>query len=596
VTSANANLTVTCSYTLSAISAAFGAAGGSGSVDMTTAGGCSWSVANVPAWITITSGNGGTGNGTVGYSVAANTNASSRSATLLIAGHNHAVTQSAPDLTRPTVAFSSPAANAMLSNSVVTITGTADDNDAVASVDYRLGSGAFATASGTDNWSASVTLQPGTNLLSVRSIDVSGNISLTNTRSVFCSVPSSLMLAINGQGSVSGATNGQQLPIGRVCKLTAVPTAGFAFSNWTGDVSGTAPELSFLMGSNLQVVANFVTNPFVACKGSFNGLFYESNQVRLGSSGAFTLALTDKGTYTASLRIGSKKSKASGKFNLEGKATNVITRTGTNSLTVTWAVSLDGSEQVTGTVSDGNWMAGLAGDRAVFCKTNPAAFADKYTFVVLGSPGSTLAPEGDSYGTASVDSNGLVKVKGYLADKTPLAAKVPVARSGQWPLYASLYGGKGALLGWAAFTNQAVTDFEGVLSWNKPAIPTAIYYPGGFSSEAALLGSRYTAPVGPTNCVLNLSNSIVTLSGGNLSQSFTNDVILGLSSKVTNASPHRLNVTFTISSGLFSGSFTPTNETAATSFKGAVLQKANYGAGHFLGTNLSGRVSFEAVP
>jgi hypothetical protein len=241
-------------------------------------------------------------------------------------------------------------------------------------------------------------------------------------------------------------------------------------------------------------------------------------------------------------------------------------------------------------------MAELAGDRAVFCKTNPASFAGKYTFVVLGSPGSTLAPEGDSYGTASMDSNGLVKVKGYLADKNSFAAKVPVARSGQWPLYASLYSGKGALLGWAAFTNQAATDFEGVLSWNKPVISTAIYYPGGFSSEAALLGSRYAAPVGPTNRVLNLSNSVVLLSGGNLSPSFTNDVVLGLGSKVTNASAHNLKVSFTLSSGLFSGSFTPTNDTKSVSFKGAVLQKANYGAGHFLGTNLSGRASFEAGP
>ncbi len=596
VASANANLTVTCSYTLSASSAAFGATGGSGNVDVTTAGGCSWSVASVPAWITITSGNGGSGNGTVGYSVAANTNSGSRNATLVIGGRNHAVTQSAPDLTRPTVAFSSPAVNATLTNSVVTITGTADDNDVVASVEICVGSGAFAAATGTDTWSASVTLQPGTNLLSIRSIDNSGNISLTNTRSVFCSVPSSLALAINGQGSVSGATNGQQLPIGRVCKLIAVPTAGFAFSNWTGDVSGTAPELSFLMGSNLQVVANFVTNPFVAGKGSFNGLFYETNEVRLGSSGAFTLALTDKGSYTASLRIGSKKSKATGKLNLEGKATNVIVRTGTNSLTVTWAVNLDGSDQITGTVSDGAWTAELVGDRACFSKTNPSSLAGKYTFLILGSPGSTVAPEGDSYGTASVDSNGWVKVKGYLADKTSLTAKVPAARSGQWPLYASLYSGKGALLGWAGFTNQAATDFEGVLSWNKPALPTAKYYPGGFSSVAALLGARYAPPVGLTNTVLNLSNSVVILSGGNLSQSFTNDVILGMSSKVTNASTHNLKVSFTLSSGMFSGSFTPTNESTAIPFKGAVLQKANYGAGHFLGTNLSGKASFEAGP
>jgi len=122
---------------------------------------------------------------------------------------------------------------------------------------------------------------------------------------------------------------------------------------------------------------------------------------------------------------------------------------------------------------------------------------------VLGSPGSTLAPEGDSYGTASVDSNGVVKVKGHLADKTLSRRESPRRPLRQWPLYASLYSGKGAVLGWAAFTNQAATDFEGVLSWNKPVISTAIYYPGGFSSEAALLGSRYAAPVDrPTACSL----------------------------------------------------------------------------------------------
>jgi len=596
ITSGNANLTVTCSYTLSASSTSIGSAGGAGSVNITTAGGCSWSVANVPSWITITSGNGGTGNGTVGFNVAANTNSGSRSATLVIGGRNHTVTQSAPDLTRPSVAFETPAANTTHTNPVLTFTGTAGDNDAVARVDYRIGSGAFATATGTEDWSAQVTLQPGTNLLSVRSVDVSGNISLTNTRSVFCAVPSSLSLAIVGLGAVSGATNGQQFPIGRVCKLTAVPTAGFVFSNWTGDVPGSSPTLSFLMQSNLQVTANFVTNPFTACKGTFNGLFYESNEVRIGSSGAFTFALTDKGTYSAALRIGSKKSKASGKLNLDGRATNIVTRSGTNSLTITWALSLDGSDQVTGVVSDGNWTAELAGDRAFFTKTNPAPHAGKYTFLVLGSPGSTLAPEGDSYGTASVDSNGVVKVKGYLADKTSLAVKVPAARSGQWPFYAPLYGGKGAVLGWAAFTNQSATDFEGTLSWIKPALATAKFYPDGFSSEAALIGSRYTAPVPATNPLLALSNAVVLLSGGNLSQSYTNNVILGPSSKVTNASPHNLKVSFALSSGLFSGSIVTTNESKAVSFKGAVLQKANYGAGFFLGTNLSGRVSFEGTP
>ena len=86
------------------------------------------------------------------------------------------------------------------------------------------------------------------------------------------------------------------------------------------------------------------------------------------------------------------------------------------------------------------------------------------------------------------------------------------------------------------------------------------------------------------------------INGGNLSEAYTNDVVLGFGGKVTNASPNSLTMSFTLSSGLFSGSFTPSGATKGVSFKGVALQKANYAAGHFFGTNESGRVSLEAVP
>jgi hypothetical protein len=74
-------------------------------------------------------------------------------------------------------------------------------------------------------------------------------------------------------------------------------------------------------------------------------------------------------------------------------------------------------------------------------------------------------------------------------------------------------------------------------------------------------------------------------------------VTLGLSSKLTNNTPHKLAVTFTLSSGLFKGSFTPTNAgSKAVSFAGAVLQKGTNAAGYYLGTNQSGRVLLEAAP
>jgi hypothetical protein len=439
-----------------------------------------------------------------------------------------------------------------------------------------------------------LTLVAGTNILGVRSIDLSGNISPTNTRAVFCSVPGTLNLDIKGKGNVKGGTNGQKLEIGKPYKLTATPTAGFVFSNWTGDVISQTPELTFLMQSNVTLSANFVTNPFVPVKGTFTGLFFETNDVRVGCAGAFTLKLTDQGKYTALLQLGGKRWPASGHFDLLGQATNVITRQGTNALTVAWAMDLTGSDQITGTISDGVWTSQLLGDRAVFGKTNPPAQAGAYTLVVLGNPGSGIAPGGDSYGTATLDTKGQAKVQIFLADKSVVAAKVPLSKNGHLPLYAGLYGGRGLLLGWVTFSDQANTDFDGTLKWIKPNRPGPMY-PNGFTVDAALLGSRYTRPL--ESPILTLSSPLVVLSGSDLHLALTNAVTLGADNKVTSApEPRPMTFTFILPKGLFSGQCTP-ELAAPVKFKGAVLQKAGWASGHFFGTSESGQVQLlEAGP
>ena len=69
-------------------------AGGSHSAAVTTTSGCAWTGVSNATWITVTSGGSGTGNGTVAYSVAANTSTSPRTGTLTIAGQTLTVTQS----------------------------------------------------------------------------------------------------------------------------------------------------------------------------------------------------------------------------------------------------------------------------------------------------------------------------------------------------------------------------------------------------------------------------------------------------------------------------------------------------------------------
>ena len=83
-----------CQYSLSAISQAFGASGGAGTVNVSTSSGCGWNAISNAGFITITSPSGGSGigNGVVSYSVAPNSGAG-RAATLSIAGLTYTINQ-----------------------------------------------------------------------------------------------------------------------------------------------------------------------------------------------------------------------------------------------------------------------------------------------------------------------------------------------------------------------------------------------------------------------------------------------------------------------------------------------------------------------
>jgi len=84
-----------CSYTISPTSRAHDSDGGTGTVSVSTSSGCTWTASRNTSWITITGGSSGTGNGTVSYRVDANSNTTSRTGTMTIAGERFTVTQAA---------------------------------------------------------------------------------------------------------------------------------------------------------------------------------------------------------------------------------------------------------------------------------------------------------------------------------------------------------------------------------------------------------------------------------------------------------------------------------------------------------------------
>lgn len=85
---------VSCTYAITPSKATFGAAGGPGSITMTSSAGCTWTAAPSDSWITITSGSG-SGNGTVTYTVAPYSGkAKKRNGSITVGGRTVTIQQS----------------------------------------------------------------------------------------------------------------------------------------------------------------------------------------------------------------------------------------------------------------------------------------------------------------------------------------------------------------------------------------------------------------------------------------------------------------------------------------------------------------------
>ncbi|MGA2554692.1 MAG: choice-of-anchor tandem repeat GloVer-containing protein, partial [Verrucomicrobiota bacterium] len=114
-------------------------------------------------------------------------------------------------------------------------------------------------AGGASNWSFAATPFPGTNVLSVQSVDVSGNTSPAASETFFYEVPARLTVLAAGSGT-GGFTfpNGAMLNLGEGYSITANPSSSI-FSNWvSGGVISYSPTLPFIMESNLVLTADFL--------------------------------------------------------------------------------------------------------------------------------------------------------------------------------------------------------------------------------------------------------------------------------------------------------------------------------------------------
>ncbi|HVN82577.1 MAG TPA: M12 family metallo-peptidase [Terriglobia bacterium] len=103
VSSSTNFLVSACAYSVSPTSQSFPASGGSGRLNISTVGGCSWTAASNPGWISINSSKSGTGSGMITYQVASNPGPVLRTGTVTV-GDRSATISEAPGQNGGTVA------------------------------------------------------------------------------------------------------------------------------------------------------------------------------------------------------------------------------------------------------------------------------------------------------------------------------------------------------------------------------------------------------------------------------------------------------------------------------------------------------------
>ena len=429
------------------------------------------------------------------------------------------------------------------------------------------------------NFSGTVTVNSdatgGTNAIAISAFGANANLLLT--------------IITNGIGSVT-PNDARLLKAGTKYTLKAVAGGADVFADWTGSINSTNNPLTFVMATNTILEANFIPNPYLGFVGTYNGLFWAANVgIAEGNAGMLKgLTVTSKGIYSGSLLLNGASKSIGGSFSVAGQAGRPVAF-GSPEGTVELAMTLTSNgpaPQITGTVSGSGWTAtNLIADRA----TNTLSPAE-YTLLILPDTNAS-SPGGDGYalitnnpGNGRNVATAAAKIAGALADGTAFSQSVPVSQDGYVPIYASLYGGKGLLLGWI---NLEPTNDSGGLFWVHPGRPGL--FTSTFTASNQIQLSPWTnlpaSTTLPTNLVvLEMSDGIVTGSN-DLSIIISNNFKLGMESGPSNLSvsgslnPKTGLLTVTIGSGA----------SKRTGY-GVLLPNGTNSGGFFLGKTNAGAI------
>ena len=557
----------------------------------------------------------------------------------------------AADALPPLVSVTTPSDKYTTNIPTFTVSGTAKDAGRIALVLRKIDSGSYSPATvtsgggGFSNWTTSVTLTPGLHTVTAKAVDQSGNSSIkrvTYTFAVF--KPVVVNKRLDGVVSIYGGTITPQmfslstnLMINKSYALKvaatnplapALPTVFYSNTVFTSD-SGTsataAASYSFTMQTNMVIDVNFCTNRFLAVAGLYNGLISGTDDNDQKQNGYFTVKTDGKRGFGGKAYIAGEALSFMGAFDLSGNGTSKLVASKNQALgfNISMHLPFDGMNTIDGSLIYTNSplpTLALDGDRWVWGPSNPSTNYDGLYTIAIPSAGSNpTAPSGYGEAQVTIDTNGVIKMAGVLADGTSIKQTVQMSQNGEWPFFASGNPdstkkiSKGSVIGWLTVgPKDSSPGISGSLTWVKSSgAADLVFYPDGFTNASAILASAYTVPgisiaTGKfTNAVVDLGVNgagVVSTADGNTDGTITNYAVTSF----TNATfaltvippakkpPYQAKIAATPKTGAMKGSFDNVNAGQVlhqAAWVGAALQDQNQIYGSFKGTNQTGVIT-----
>jgi|SRR5579862_3770773 len=240
---------------------------------------------------------------------------------------------------------------------------------------------------------------------------------------------------------------------------------GGAFTNLTVPAGGWTNVFVTFMSTNVMHYGGTATidsdatsgkNEFTVSgeggypTGHYVGLFLPATNVAFDNSGYFSASASANGVFSGVLHLAGKQRRFSGHLSSTGTFSGSIAQKGGSPLGASFEI-IPGTW--VGTISNETWSANLTAFRMIQPREGlrlpGETSSPKYQFQIAGSTNLLLAPTNDGVGTLKFNTLRDAHLSGRLPDGTAFSQNTFFAT--QVPFYASLYHGRGAVLGWIRF-------------------------------------------------------------------------------------------------------------------------------------------------